>query len=51
MRIAGQTCERKFERHEERRVKMLNTIVIFLLILFIIFGVVMVDWDDWGGGI
>ena len=30
---------------------MLNTIVIFLLILFIIFGVVIVDWDDWEGGI
>lgn len=29
---------------------MLNTIVIFLLILFIIFGVVIVDWDDWEGG-
>ena len=30
---------------------MLNTIVIFLLILFIIFGVVIVDWDDWESGI
>ena len=30
---------------------MLNTIVIFLLILFIIFGVVIVDWDDLEGGI
>ena len=29
---------------------MLNMIVIFLLILFIIFGVVIVDWDDWEGG-
>ena len=30
---------------------MLSSIVIFLLILFIIFGVVIVDWDDWESGI